>query len=309
MKEHLYLDFTDMTLTAKIAKALSSDVRLHILDIIKYKPLNISEIAERAEIPISSAALHIKTLEDAGIVITQSMPGLRGFQRVCGLRVEKVEFTLLNQEDLLKNKNIITESIPIGNYFDCDITAPCGIVSDTAFLAAEDSLYGFYSPNKHTAQIIWFTKGYLEYRFSTCQLKKLKRVSSIEFSFEICSEAPGYNNNWKSDISVWINGTDIGYFTTEADYGGRRGKLNPDWWNDNMTQYGILKSIRLSHSGTFMDEEKVSPFTLSDYNLTDKSYISFKIGVKEDARYVGGMNLFGEKFGDHPQNIQMRISF
>jgi len=40
----------------------------------------------------------------------------------------------------------------------------------------------------------------------------------------------------------------------------------------------------------------------------DEDYISFKIGVKEDSKYVGGINLFGNKFGDFEQNIDMRIN-
>lgn len=309
MKEHLFLDFSDMEQSALVAKALSSDVRLRILDIIKEKPLNVSEIASKAEIPISTAALHIKILEEAGIVITQFMPGLRGSQRVCGLRVEKVEFTILSQNPISNNKNIITESIPIGNYFDCDITAPCGIVSGTSFLGSEDSPYGFYSPEKHTAQIIWFSKGYLEYRFSNYHLKKIKSLHSLEFSFEICSEAPGYNNDWKSDISLWINNLEAGSFTSSGDFGGRRGKLNPDWWNDNMTQYGLLKTVLINESGTYIDSTFVSDFTLADYDLNNKTFISFKIGVKEDAKYLGGLNLFGECFGDYPQNIVMKIQY
>lgn len=309
MKEHLFLDFTDIEQSAIVAKALASDVRLRILDIIQEKPLNVSEIASKAAIPISTAALHIKILEEAGIVITQFMPGLRGSQRMCGLRVGKVEFTILNQEATPSSTNIITESIPIGNYFDCDITAPCGIVSDTAFLGSEDSPYGFYSPDKHTAQIIWFTKGYLEYRFSNYQLKKVKLIHSLSFSFEVCSEAPGYNNNWKSDISLWINHLDAGTFTSQGDFGGRKGKLNPDWWNDNMTQYGLLKTLLINDTGTFIDNNKASELTLADYNFKNNTFISFQIGVKENAKYLGGLNLFGNKFGDFPQNIVLEIQY
>lgn len=307
MKEELDIDFSSIETMSKIAKALSSNVRLQILDSIKFKPLNISEIAEKVGIPISSTALHIKLLEDADIVITQSVPGLRGSQRICGLKIEKIHFTILNQEEALNSNNIITEYMPIGNYFDCNVTAPCGIVSDTGFLSSEDSIHGFYSSLKHTAQLIWLTKGYLEYRFSNHRLKKVKDIKFIEFSFEVCSEAPGYNNNWKSDISIWINNLEIGFFTSNGDFGGRRGKLNPDWWNDNMTQFGILKNILINDEGTYIDGVKISDITLTDCNLNNDNFISFRIGVKDDAEYIGGFNLFGEKFGDFPQNICMRV--
>lgn len=309
MKEHIELDFSEKEQISKVAKALSSNVRLEILDILREKPLNISEISEKMGIPISSTALHIRVLEDSGIVITQSMPGLRGSQRVCGLKINQVTMTLLNQQENFPKDNIYTETMPIGNYFDCKITAPCGIASENTFLSSEDSVYGFYSPEKHTAQILWFTQGYLEYRFPNIQMQKLKHIKSLEFSMEICSEAPGYNNSWKSDITFWISGKEIGFFTSPGDYGGRRGKQTPQWWDNNMTQFGVLKSLSITEEGTFLDGEFFSPLTLSDFSLRDNPYISFKLGVKEDAHYVGGLNLFGEKFGDYAQNILMKIIY
>ncbi len=309
MKEHIELDFSEKEQISKVAKALSSSVRLEILDILREKPLNISEISEKMGIPISSTALHMKVLEDSGIVITQSMPGLRGSQRVCGLKINQVTMTLLNQQENFPKDNIYTETMPIGNYFDCKITAPCGIASENTFLSSEDSVYGFYSPEKHTAQILWFTQGYLEYRFPNIQMQKLKHIKSLEFSMEICSEAPGYNNSWKSDITFWINGKEIGFFTSPGDYGGRRGKQTPQWWDNNMTQFGVLKSLSITEEGTFLDGEFFSPLTLSDFSLRDNPYISFKLEVKEDAHYVGGLNLFGEKFGDYAQNILMKIIY
>ena len=33
------------------------------------------------------------------------------------------------------------------------------------------------------------------------------------------------------------------------------------------------------------------------------------IGNKEDAQYIGGFNIFGEKYGDYPQNIIMNLEY
>ena len=46
----------------KIGKALSSPIRLEILDMLKTTPRSLQEIASILNIPLSSAALHIKTL-------------------------------------------------------------------------------------------------------------------------------------------------------------------------------------------------------------------------------------------------------
>lgn len=37
--------------------------------------------------------------------------------------------------------------------------------------------------------------------------------------------------------------------------------------------------------------------------------MDLRLGVKEDARYKGGMNLFGKKFGDHEQDLVMKIFY
>lgn len=309
MKEQIEYDFSDCEMIAKTSKALSSPVRIHILNIIKEKPMNMSEISEKIHAPISSTAMHIRVLEEAGFVITQSLPGVRGSQRVCALKAGQLTIHIVDEVESMPENNFYIESMPIGNYFDCDITPPCGIASENNFLSSEDSVYGFYSPERHTAQLLWFSKGYLEYRFSSLQLKKLKKIKSLEFSFEICSEAPGYDNTWKSDITFSINHIPAGIYTSPGDFGGRHGKLSPEWWDDNMTQFGSLKTLQITDEGTYMDGSPISDYTIEDYHLTDLPYISLKIEVREDAYYVGGLNLFGEKFGDYKQNIIMRIVY
>jgi predicted transcriptional regulator len=34
-----------------------------------------------------------------------------------------------------------------------------------------------------------------------------------------------------------------------------------------------------------------------------------RIGIKEDAVNIGGMNIFGGRFGNYPQDILMRMRF
>ena len=48
---------------------------------------------------------------------------------------------------------------------------------------------------------------------------------------------------------------------------------------------------------------------LAEFKLEEQEYISVRIGVKEDAVHKGGMNLFGNGFGDYPQDIVMKMWF
>ena len=70
-----------------IGKALSSAVRIDILNLIKVHPLSLQEISRRLGIPLSSTALHIRCLEDAHLVSTESQPGIHGSMRVCMIQI------------------------------------------------------------------------------------------------------------------------------------------------------------------------------------------------------------------------------
>ena len=198
--------------------------------------------------------------------------------------------------------------MPIGHYIDCAVTPTCGLVNEFSFIDTSDEESSFYDPNRFSAQLIWFNSGFLEYRFPN-KLLKFGTETQIEFSMELCSEAPHYRNNWPSDITLWVNDIEVGTWTSPGDLGGRRGRLNPFWWSDSHTQYGILKKWSITEEGSFIDNMKVSDLIISELNLNNKPFISMKVGVKEDATNKGGINIFGKNFGDYAQDIFMRIDY
>jgi len=309
MKQEVVLNLNDVDEVTSISKALSSKIRVEILRLLDNHALNISNIAEKLDIPVSTAALQIKVLEEAGLVVSEPLPGIRGSQKVSGIKVKSVHIDIKAGQDDAPSNRMVRISMPIGNYSDCSIAAPCGISSDKNAISHDDDIEAFYLPERTTAQIIWFYKGYLEYRFPKRHVNEHGEIRSIEFSFEACSEAPGYDNNWPSDITIWINGIEIGGFRSEGDYGGRRGKLNPDWWPDILTQYGKLYKVYVDDEGCYISGERISSETVKTLGIEKGSFVSFKIGVKDSSRYVGGINLFGDRFGDYGQNIEMRLNY
>jgi predicted transcriptional regulator len=289
------------------ARALASEVRVDILKLLCNETLKVNEIAERLNIPASTAALNVKVLEEAGLIHCDLQPGIRGSMKVCYKLVE--ELTIILDFDEGRNKNGIEEiSMPIGNYVDYKVKPTCGIVNEKGHIDEEDEPRCFYNPSRTTAKLIWFKEGYVEYRFPNAAIKS-RRVKNAELSVELCSEAADYDLNCKSDITVWINGVEAGTWTSPSDFGGRRGKLNPDWWPDKNTQYGNLKTWELTAQGTFLDKQLVSENSVYDYCLADNPYISVRIGLKEDAENKGGVNIFGDSFGDYPQNIVLKLEY
>lgn len=55
------------------------------------------------------------------------------------------------------------------------------------------------------------------------------QVDSLSLSLEICSEAPMHHLDWPSDITLGINGVELGTWTSPSDFGGVRGRLTPLW--------------------------------------------------------------------------------
>lgn len=292
----------------KIGKALSIPARLEILDILKNTPRSLQEISSLLDIPLSSVALHIKVLEEAGLIITEAQSGTRGSMRVCLCCFSSILLTQFNADVDSFNKTVSME-MPIGNYFDCEIHPTCGIANEKGAIGAYDSVNTFYSPLRTQAQLIWFTKGYLEYRFPNI-LNSLLEVDEISFSMELCSEAAGFLENWPSDITIYINDIEVATYLSPGDFGARRGKLTPEIWANGSTQYGLLKTFSVKKDGGYIDGFRQNPYiSIRDLKLSDHQHISLKIAVKEDTSHVGGVNIFGPKFGDYPQGIIMNITY
>lgn len=308
MKQEIVLNLEHPDQLVKVSKALSSEMRIDILKMLVDRAMSISEIAEVFYLPVSSACMHTKILEDAGLITLLPKPGLRGTKKLCGIKSALVLVDLFAHRKQTRLRPAVIETMPIGNYSDCDIHPTCGIASAMSYLDFEDSPYGFYSGQRIQASLLWLSTGFLEYKFSNYPLLEAE-VESVDFSFEICSEAPGYNNDWPSDITLWINNQRICTFLSRGDYGDHRGALNPLWWSDSLTQYGELKYLTVTNSGCLLDSKKVSDHTLKSLNLQKGYFLSLKIGVEQDAVHIGGMNLFGKSFGDHPQDINMKVSY
>ena len=273
-------DEVDKDQIVRIGKALSSPVKIEILNLLNDKAMPMQEIAQALDLAISSVYMHIQDLEKAKLVVTETQPGLKGSMRVCVTSMESIYLENRPKPD--------SSSGPIETY---------------------DSPQIFYSPKRMNAQLLWFHQGFIEYRFPYTPSTTLT-LKELSFSLEFCSEAPGYADDWPSDITFSINTHELGYFRSPSDFGVRRGRLTPAAWPLGRTQYGLLKTISVKSDGSYMDgklwNEKV---TLSTLNLDENPYISLLIEIKEDAEYVGGINIFGENYGDYPQGIIMSLIY
>lgn len=305
----LELNFGDPDKLVKVSHALSTRSRVDILRLLSSQKLNVVEIAEALKLPVSTVANNVKVLEAAKLINTELLPASRGAMKVCSRNYDDIHIAFNQDISMPKGAGHVYEmEMPIGYYSDCEVYPTCGMANTDGMIIREDEPASFYHPKHVGAQIMWFRKGYVEYLIPL-ELPAKARVESLELSMELCSEAPNYDNNWPSDITFWINGAEIGTWTSPGDFGDRRGKLNPAWWLDWMTQYGLLKTWRIDGERTTLDMDKVSDMTVHDLKLAYRPNVRLRIGVKPDAVHQGGVNLFGRQFGDYEQDIVMKVHY
>ncbi len=290
----------------EVLRGLANPARVKILKLLTTAgPLNGNEIAERLELPQSTVSTNIQQLESAGLIRTETQKARKGNQKICYTMFDEV--LVMFKEAVTAPSNVIDVAMPLGLYTGYDVSAPCGLCSTEGIIGLLDVPDTFLNPDRMNAGLIWFTRGYLEYQFPNNARLSQTTVESLEFSMELSSEVPGTSADWPSDITVSVNGVEIGTWTSPGDFGDKRGVYTPDWWKLKGSQYGKLKSWRVTGNGTFIDGMKISPVSLVDLDLTTHHSIRLRIEVKTDARHPGGINIFGRGFGNYDQDILLRL--
>ena len=69
----------------QIFNSLASPTRLQILNLLAEGPSNIHSLAQAVGITPTMAVKHIRQLEAAGLVVSETLPGKRGMQKLCRL--------------------------------------------------------------------------------------------------------------------------------------------------------------------------------------------------------------------------------
>jgi predicted transcriptional regulator len=288
-------------------KALSSPVRIGILKLLHDQgPQNVNAIAQALSMPQSSISANVQVLEDAGLIRTETLRAKKGNQKVCHTLFDEV-LVMFKKDPASAGSDTIEVAMPLGLYTSCEVSAPCGLCSSTGIVGLLDVPDTFLDPGRMSAGLIWFTRGYVEYQFPNNVKLMNGQLDAVEFSMEISSEVPGTAADWPSDITFAINQIDIGTWTSPGDYGDARGVYTPSWWKLKGSQYGMLKTVRVTGDGTYIDGRKMAPISLKDLDLGSHRSIRFRIAVKEDARHPGGLNIFGRGFGNYDQDIVMRL--
>lgn len=306
--KHMRLTIEDPERLCEVSRALSNPLRLQILLLLGKKSMqSVNDLADRLNEPVSTVALAIRTLEEAGLIFTENVPGIRGMLKLSTRKIDSLSMDLLPYEE--HTCSILTMRMPVGGYSRVGRIKPtCGLAGANNVIGEDDNPRTFYLHDRFSAQLLWFRQGFVEYLYGVLNINEID-IEWLELSFEACSEAPMYRDPWKSDIRVSINGKILGSWTSPCDCGEHRGRLNPTWWSDLSTQHGFLKTWRVDAKGSYLDNLYISGTTLQDLQLGSSDAVTVRIEVPEDAENVGGINLFGEQFGDFSQDIVLQVGY
>ncbi len=290
----------------ELFKALGSDVRIEIIKLLlANQGMNMNELATKLNITNGALTSHIKKLEACGIVSTSNESASHGNQKICSVHVDKI---LIDIEKTDTNENVYETELKVGHYSAYGVYPTCGLASSDALVGEVDDTRYFAHPKRYEADILWFTKGFVEYDIPNF-IPSNQRITQLMISAELSSEAPGINSNWPSDISFYLNDVHIGTWTSPGDFGDVPGIFTPDWWFPNWNQYGLLKLLVINRHGTFIDGLKISDCTIQDFELTSTSTMKFRFSVDDDAKHIGGLTIFGKTFGNYAQDIKVSIGY
>jgi len=285
-------------------EALASEVRIQVVQLLAEKDMNIKELAQAVGISSSIMLKHVRKLEEVGIILTRMVSRNGSVHKMCTLLNTEYRLDLPMRQMNLRNCHEI--QIPVGHYTDVEAFPTCGLVTTDEVIGFLDDPRYFLEPERVNAEAIWFAAGFVEYSIPN-YLTSNQYPEEIEISFEIASEAPGFNDVWPSDIMFSLNGVKLGEWTSPGDFGEKRGILTPQWWTGN--QYGLLKVLRISHRGTLMDGERISDVSLPNVITGSERRWVLRFEAASDSKHSGGLTLFGSKFGNYSQGILVRTFY
>jgi predicted transcriptional regulator len=289
----------------KAIKGLASEARLRILEILRSGERNVNQIKDEMGLPQSTVATNIMLLEEARLIETRSVKAAKGTQKICSALYD--EFVVQFSEPASETRDAIEVEMPIGLFIEYSVSPPCGMCSTEKIIGFLDTPASFLEPERVKAGLLWFERGYVVYQFPNNSLNQKKPIRRLEVTAELSSETPGTNPQWRSDITLWVNGVAIGTWTSPGDFGDKRGIYTPQWWKLEGSQYGLNKVWSVTEEGSYIDGMQVSHVTISDLKLSEHHSVKVKIGIKEDAEHVGGLNIFGRGFGNYDQDIVLRM--
>lgn len=159
-----------------IFKALSSEIRIQILELLATnQALNLNEIAKKLNLSNGAITMHIKKLEESGLIEINTSVGKHGIQKVCYLNKDKLMVDLRSKDV----DNLYEVEIQVGHYSNYQAVPTCGLATKDSIIGDFDEPRYFADPQRIDSEIIWMAEGLWNTAFRTI-LRPIR--PSVKFS-------------------------------------------------------------------------------------------------------------------------------
>ena len=125
--KHMNLNLSEPARLQKVAHALSNELRLKILALLDECSMNVLELSQRLDMPVSTVSNSIVVLEEADLIRTERQSGVRGVSKLCSRKKDTISIQLANMAR--RELESFFFNMPIGAYSDFDVTPTCGLLS------------------------------------------------------------------------------------------------------------------------------------------------------------------------------------
>ncbi|WP_373231612.1 hypothetical protein [Cohnella sp.] len=112
-------------------------------------------------------------------------------------------------ESFLRKMSLMANSF--GHFTDFEARPTCGIVTTEKIIGQLDDVRYIMESARMNAGIVWLSSGFLDYKVPNYLLSS-DNPNKLEITMELASEAPGYNENWHSDITFHLNNVCLVWF-------------------------------------------------------------------------------------------------
>ena len=180
MERDFRLQIDEEEKMANVIYALNAQPRRNIMSLLRSSSYSVVELSRLLKLPISTVSFHLNILRKADLVSIVVKKNTRGNAKIVSRKVDSILLDLISNKQNVKSQHFAQE-IPLGSFTDAHFAAGCGMASEESIIIADDLPGAFFSPERYKAQIIWFSKGYLEYKIPNYMIKD-KKLNSITFS-------------------------------------------------------------------------------------------------------------------------------
>lgn len=284
-------------------KALGSETRIAILELLIEKgPMRMTKIAQELQITGGALTTHVRMLNEAGILLIQTKGGRHGIQKVCSVNNERI---LIEAPMRTQGQQVYEADIDIGQFLDCEASAPCGIATTDRQLRPHGDPSSFSDPERLRAGVLWLSKGFVEYAVPSF-VKAGQKLTKLELALEVAAGAPKDTGDETTDLHLMLNERELGTITLKPSRDNMVGKANPAWWSSDYRQRGGTHLVTVDATGTYVDGERLSNTTLDDLDISGKRSMPLRIATVPGKP---GFTLFGRGFGGQAYGIRVRSHY